>query len=717
MDWRNADIRFLGLPWWALAAAGALCLLLLFWYWRYLRRVAFPGPLAPLALRFAAMACLLLLAANPALFITTKQPVPRRVAVLVDTSQSMSLEDESGGRTRFVRALHAARLIHEKMKSGRTWPFGFSRTVAPASPDSLAAKLPHGPATYIMESLADPETGEGLPLTDIVLITDGRDNSGMAPAPPGGVRVHAVALGAPGPDVNVSLGDVDAPDVAFVNKPVTLAGDVWLAGVNKGRGAAVELFREDNRIAGASLKARGPDPHGLPWSVTFTPRQTGMHVFMVRARAADLAEKVTQDNARPVFLNVISGKRKALIVDAPRWDFAFLNRLLAQQEKIEIHTLLVTAQGPRGNAPRGVLGSTDRLAEYSLVLFGDAARAATHAERSALLQYLRRGGSVILFGGENSLFAAPDAQWRDIIRRASPSGAGSGEAFYAQLTPSGRGNPLLRALPDPGANAEHWAALPYLYSFHPLNAPQGADILAEHPWVSCGARKCPLIIALKAGRGRLLMLPVQGLWRWRLARQETAAFETVWNNVFSALMEPEETRPVRLSLPKRYYPLGGEICLEARVEQGAARAAAPVLSIKGQGGSAANLPMARKKDSPDFYSACFNPEAAGVFTAEARAGGESSGPEPFAVTVSREEFLLTSTNSALLDKLCGDSGGSCVDEKHISRLVETLNRPGAYTAVREERNMWSAPWCWFVLGFVLCVLSLEWILRRRGGLT
>jgi hypothetical protein len=127
--------------------------------------------------------------------------------------------------------------------------------------------------------------------------------------------------------------------------------------------------------------------------------------------------------------------------------------------------------------------------------------------------------------------------------------------------------------------------------------------------------------------------------------------------------------------------------------------------------------MARKKDSPDFYTACFKPEAAGVFTAEARAGGESSGPEPFAVTVSREEFLLTSTNSALLENLCGDSGGTCVDEKHISRLIETLNRPGAYTAVREERNMWSVPWCWFVLGFVLCVLSLEWILRRRGGLT
>jgi hypothetical protein len=718
MDLHNADIRFMGLPAWALAVAGALCVALLIAYWRYLRRVAFPRPLFPVFLRFLALGLVLLLAANPALFITTKKPVPRRIAIMVDRSQSMSLADAPGGATRYERALAAGQSLRKSLNTARAWTFAFSGEGAPAGLSALAAQRPLGRTTFLMDSLDDPDTGEGLPLTDVVVVTDGRDNSGMAPAPPPrSARIHAVGLGAPGPDVNVSLGDVQAPEFAFVNKPVTLEGDVWLAGMAPGREITVELMSDDKRLAASTLKALGPDLSGHAWSLQFTPREVGLHTLTVRARAGDLAETVTQDNERPVFINVMSGRRKVLIVDTPRWDFTFLNRMLTAQDKIEINTLLFTDRGVQGNAPRSAMGSEARLAEYALVIFGAAGRAASQGERGALLTYLRRGGSVILLGGDNSLFDTPDTRWQAFIKRAAPSGANSGEAFYPALTPAGRDNPLLRVAADPGANAAHWAALPYLYTFHPLAAPQGAEVLAEHPWASCAGRKCPLIMALKADRGRLLMMPIQGLWRWRLARTEDTTFETLWNNILSVLMEPEETRPVRLVLPKRYYPLGGEICFEARIDPAAARAAAPTLSITQEDRTVASLPLNRKKDSGDFYTACFNPADPGIYKVEARAGGETSGAEPFAVTVAREEFVISSLNGKLLKTLAAQTGGTYVDEKRLSELADTLNKPGAYLDVREEHSLWRTPWCWCALGFIIGILSLEWILRRRGGLT
>lgn len=718
MVWHNQDIRFMGLGVWGLAAAGVLALALLIVYYRFLRRVGFAHPLIPLFLRFLALGAALLLAANPVVFFNTKSPVPRRIGLLVDQSQSMSIADSPGGPTRYERALAAAETLKKRLKTDRSWSFAFSESGAPAELPALSAALPLGRATFLVSSLSDPDTGEGLPLTDVVVFSDGRDNSGMAPDPPASApRIHGVGIGIATPDINVSLGDVQGPEFAFVKEPVTLEGDVWLAGIAPKTKLTIEVLRDGKRLAATTVIAERKELAGRTWSLTFTPQEVGIYVLNVRARAGDLSERVTVDNERPVFIDVLSGKRKVLIVDIPRWDFTFLNRMLATQDKIEVRTLLFTGRGVIGNEKRAVLSGEARLAEYSLIIMGAAGRSTTAAERSVLLQYLRRGGSLILLGGSDSLFDVADSGWSAIIRHVPASGARSGEAFYPALTPEGRDSPLLRVAPDPAANAAHWAALPYLYTFHALAPPRDAEVLAEHPWAACGGRKCPLVISLKANRGRLLMLPVDGLWRWQLTRREDHTYQTLWNNLISVLMEPAETRPVRLVLPNRYYPLGEKLCLEARVEPAAAAAAAPALTITQGDKTVASLPLEKNKNSKDFYRACFTPSQAGVYSAEARAGEETSGPEPFAVTIAREEFVISSLNRKLMTALAEKSGGVYVDEKQLSKLIDTLNTPGRFVAVRTEMSLWRTPWCWFALGFIMLVLSLEWILRRRGGLT
>lgn len=714
------DVRFSGLPAWALASLSAGALVLLIVYHRYLRRVKFSPAALPLILRALSMAAVIVLVSNPTVFYNSSRPVPRRVAILADASQSMALTDPDKKGTRFERALSAADKLGAGLKYPRNWTFVFSDKAAALPPAELKKIKPLGKSTYLFSSLRGTDTGEGLPLTDIVVFSDGRDTSGASrPVASALPRVHAVGIGRGGPDVNVSMGDIQLPDYGFVNKPLNISGEVRTVGLAPGAEVFVEVSRQGRRLAASKVISKNTALSGYRFSLSFTPAETGMYILDVRARSA-AHEDVTEDNARTVFVEVISGKRKILLVDAPRWEFAFLNRYLSSLEKVEMRTLLLTAKGGAGTERRAVLGSTASLSEYTLIIAGDIGRASTGAERAALLQYLRGGGSMVLLGGDGSLFDAADSAWGSLIRRSrrdAPAGEGP-EAFAPKLTAAGRDSQLLRLVPDAAANADLWSNLPYLYTFNPVDVPPGAEVLAEHPWTNCGSRKCPLIISARENRGRALLMPMDGMWRWKLVRKPTENYDRLWGNVVSALLEPEDTRPIVVTLPKRNFILGADVCFEANVAPALTGASAPIAAINFLAGAqAANITMTKQKLSGSFYSACFTPDKTAVYTVVAHAGGEKSAAEPFAVEPSRDELLLTSINKELLNSISKDTGGMYVDEKQLDSLIDALNKTGAWQTVRSQAELQRPPWCYYVLGLIMVLLSLEWIVRRRGGLT
>lgn len=727
------EIRYLGLPPAGLAAMAAGALILLAWYYRYLTRVRFPRPAAPLLLRGAAMASIIVLAANPVFFFDAKKPVPRRVAILVDSSQSMLLEDPgtrgerlAGGKptlldgSRFARAREAAVRISRGLDSQRSWIFTFSDRARGASASSLEPAKAFGKATYLLSSVDEADTGEGLPPTDVVALTDGRDNSGMATSTrrAGAPRFYAVGIGRPGPDVNVSLGELRHPDVAFVNQQIMLRGELKLAGMPKGTEVTVELTERGRRVSAAKVVSSGKELSGRGFSIAYTTKDVGMKTLTIRAVSA-VKEDVELDNTRTVFVDVISGKRKILAVDTPRWEFTFLNRWLGAQEKVETRTLLLTAGRSAGSENRGAISSAAALSGYKLVIAGQIGKAATASERRAILDYLRGGGSVILLGGENSLFTAGDSSWNALLRPLRGDDPGQdAEPFAPRLTQLGRENPLTRILPDKDANAELWPSLPYLYTYNAFTGPAGMEVLAEHPWAECGGRKCALAARARAGRGRLFVFAFDGLWRWKLTRRPSDNYEKLLGNVASELLEPEETRAVRLSLPKRNYILGSEVCFEAGLEAGLARAGAPaaVVSLNGSK-KKTRVAMSRKTGGGEFFKGCFRPAEAGVYSINVKAGGASSGEEPFAVEYAREEFALSSLNEEFLRGLAKSSGGAFYAGDGVDSLVKELNRPGRWRSVRVEAEVWRPPLCWYFLAFVLSALSLEWFIRRRGGLT
>lgn len=191
-------------PWpvWVLGAAAVLAAALLWWHVRRHRGgLARTHAAVIWALQTGLVALLLLLLWRPAISVATLRPQQNVVAVLVDDSRSMAMED--GRSTRLAQAVGALDdgLLAALQERFQVRLYGLGAQVRRIG--KLEELRGEQPATRIAEGLeqvlAESAT---LPLGAVVLLSDGAENSGgigletMAAIRRRRIPVHTVGLGA-----------------------------------------------------------------------------------------------------------------------------------------------------------------------------------------------------------------------------------------------------------------------------------------------------------------------------------------------------------------------------------------------------------------------------------------------------------------------------------------------------------------------------------------
>src|SRR5690242_16053752 len=167
-------------PWplWVLPIAILAGAAVLFWHVR--RNHGMLSGLRPLAiwgLEACMVAIILFLLWHPALSVATLRPQQNVVAVLVDDSRSMSLNDASGTRAASAKAVLDSGLLKGLSDRFQVRVYRFGKE--PERIQQTAQLTSKEPASRIGESL-ERVLGEStsLPLGAIVLLSDGADNSG-----------------------------------------------------------------------------------------------------------------------------------------------------------------------------------------------------------------------------------------------------------------------------------------------------------------------------------------------------------------------------------------------------------------------------------------------------------------------------------------------------------------------------------------------------------
>jgi hypothetical protein len=734
-------------------------------------------------LRVGSFACLALVLFRPVREERREEVYPAEVLVLFDDSASMARQDAYAGdedarraaerlagkpaaqatRSELARAAWEAELAPLLARGEyRTSLYSFAQTAAAlADPAALAAR---GSATHLGDALSQTLAAQrGRNVTDIVILSDGRSNGGLAAleaaraAGTAGVPVHTVVLGDTRPEKNVRVELVDVPREALEGDELSVTVRIAARGVESERRGAVllesveeagdpgtRIVAEEEALltqAGERVVLVAPGGEGN--------LRVGEHRFRVSVAPLE-GETLLDDNQLEFSVLVSPATIRVLYVDGyPRWEYRYLKNLLLRADaRLMAQCFLLSAtpdfpqESTRGTPALREVPTTreELLASYDVVILGDvnpyqisSDPARGQAFLHALKEFVEAGGGLAFQAGEyDDPHAFLSTELESVLPvQLDPTGVlrfegDSTREFRPLLEDPQHPHEILRLARDLETNRRLWEdpdGLRGFYWYYPVpRAKPGAQVLLRHPSDTSRAdgELYPLLVLGHHPQGRTLFLAVDSTWMWRYHYGDRY-HEAFWRGALRWLALgrlKSGDRRYRLETSRSSYDLDERAVLEARVLDDdfrpSERAAQP-LRWSGPDGMPHDLELERAADRPGVYRGTLQGERAGLHRAWIEVEGRRVASADFEVVLPSRENAEPAPDPQLMRQIAGLTGGRAVGLADLGRLADEF--PGH----EENREPISSRLqdAWDRLATLLVALGLfsaEWILRKRAEL-
>ncbi len=733
---------------------GLLAVVLLIVVWAYRRDGRSRGWRITLGgLRLSVLVLLLGLLNRPTLSLERVRIEPSVVAVLVDTSASMSVSDigEPGEKqARIAVAKQMAATAAEQLGEEHSVRV-FAVDALATQTDELEALEASGGQTSLAAAAEDAlRQLRGQNIAGLLLLSDGRDSEVDAAAGSvlrqSGVPLWAVPIGEPGQPVNVTVESISAEPTVFAGDVLNVVARVRARGLEGD--VVVRLLDEagepmiglDNQPITTTIQASNDEEAievELQWP-TGEPASVAMVVAADTPVGVD--ETDLSDNRRTLRVDVLEANIRVLYVDGyPRWEYRYLKNRLLRDETIDASILLTSADpnfAQEGNTPiRRFPVTAEELQAYDVVLFGDVSpRQFGDGQLELIREFVgdRGGGFGMVAGPRSGPWAWQGTAIEAILPVdvvAEPSQASGAMSYRPVVTDAGRQTGIFRFYGDREANDAFIANdIRELYWFADgIRAKAGVgDVLAEHPdEVAPDGRPAPLLIAGRYGAGRTLFNGIDESWRWRYYTGESV-FDTFWVQQLRYLARGrklgERRASLRVSRPS--YEVGERASAELRVldprlaGQLPDRVEADISDADGN--PIGVVPLIRRVagdaeggTGEDRYTGTYSVDRAGSFTLSVSplAADVPELADDYSVELPRIELRNPATDFAALGRLADESGGRIVERDNLESL--TIEPKERRVPVIAARPLWDAP-----IAFVLLALLLtfEWVGRKMAGL-
>ncbi|HWD58425.1 MAG TPA: hypothetical protein VG308_09120 [Stellaceae bacterium] len=488
------------IPWPAIAGFAALALLILaFGLWRRARGVYW---------RFAALALIFAILANPAL-VQEKRTPQRDVAVVVDDD---SPSQDIGDRAAVTAA--AVKSVTEQLGKDHDLDV---RVVRAGKPEPGAGDDGTRLFAALNRELADVPRQR---LAGVLMLTDGEVHD----VPAGEAKAAAAQLGAP---LHVLLsghpGEGDrrlvvkqAPSFGLVGKEVPLTVRVEdLPETRDVSAAEAKLtWRKDGGAVHAQMVPVGRD---VPLSI---PIDHGGSNIVELAVEAGPQELTLVNNRAAVVVNGVRDRLKVLLVSGePHAGERVWRNILKSDPSVDlVHFTILRPPEKQDGTPIRELSLIAfpirelfdvKLDEFDLIIFDRYSRRGVipQAYIQNVVNYVRNGGAFLeatgpSFGTPMSLFRTPLGE----ILPTEPTGNVEEEGFKPELTNEGWRHPVTADLPGAGTpgGTPSWGRW-----FRQVDARvhHGTSLMT-------GDHGEPLLVLDRIGKGRVAQLLSDQMWLW-----------------------------------------------------------------------------------------------------------------------------------------------------------------------------------------------------------
>ncbi|MFC1693361.1 hypothetical protein ACFL1R_07645 [Candidatus Latescibacterota bacterium] len=656
-------------------------------------------------LRAAALTCLIAGLAEPIVRIIKTITLPGTVAVLLDTSSSMEQEDDPARKT---GALNTLSRIHSLLNENAQI-FGFDNQVYQLDTGEPSF---NGPATDILGALR--EVSSQRDVYSIILVSDGRWNLGEDPASynlPVIVPIHSVAAGSFKKNDDVVLKRISVASIGHegTKLPVEI---VVTSSTERSDAFPVEVIKDNNVVAEGIISFKGSTLSAINLEIPL--EKTGDHTFT--AVIKPVGDTRIENNMRSFSIHVIKSSFRVLLISpTPSPDLAFIRRVIESDEAFDLHVAI----------GKGVIRSPENaypedISDFDTVMLLDGGGSALTPDRAqAIVQWISRGGGLWFLGSsppENSATAIE----RILPVTLSRSAHQMTTDIVFELTESGRRH-FITSGGEVGDSRVAWQNLPPLSSILPVTAVSpGGRVLALAAGKSSQGNPWPAVVTGRHVNGKVLIMPVSGLWRWQLmmegAGKSGIFFDNFVEGAFRWLTSDIESSPLIVTTDSRHYLSGQEIAFEGRLFDNVYMPV-PGAEISLIVDDDPGLKIFLEEKTPAVYTGTVRSMEPGthIFKAEAFLEGgqlaETSGD--FTIEEFSLEMLDSAPDPVLLGAIASRTGGISVTTSGIDSVLSAI-KPHPTTERHERDHHLSLSPLMPALAVVL--LAVEWIMRKRRGM-
>lgn len=745
----------------ALGLAVALGVLLAYGSW-LLRRKSVPRRwiVALGCLRIGMIVLFLIGMLRPVVSFPRTVAVTPDVLVLVDSSESMSLPSASGQGTRFdeVRtALEKSPAVEAAGRSQKLHWFTFDRRAWPVASADLKQSTPQGTGTDFATSLRSAYQDvrlrnaaagtQGTPARALV-VSDGRDegtNDVIAVARELGMTIDVLAPAANSKDS--ASGLITIADVQSARR-VLLGSETAFQVIVRSNGAAgddVALVLEEDGREVQRIKA-GVLPVGQETRLMLShhPAEPGLRRFTVKALHGD----AVIGQPRAVNVRVTDQRHDVLVLeDSWRWEFKYLRRLLEDDPSFNL-TALVSRGGSAfvhfGEPDRkvqlgGFPNSRSELDGFDTIVLGNV------NPRNWPRGFARHLHNAVTEDGKSLVvLAGPQlGNWLDVpeltqilpVELTRDSGTPASGQIDLRITPEGHAATWFSMLPGrssgepaPGASSTPQTLPPLEHIYPAMRKRPAAAILLEATTQSNAYGPLIVMAEQTSGKGRVLFVATDTLWRWQTLGPRSDAgvtlYSAFWQQALRGLAPAEPTSSsARLWLrPERtLYRAGDKVRLAAQWETDSASAETgpePLVSatVVLPDGRRLPLDLTPQQDDPRRMSGQFDVTAPGQYRIEATARTDARQLAEMATkieVVSRPgEKDFAPVDAAALERVAAATGGRVIDPAAADGWLKANSAEPATVVRRQSYDLWHN---FTVLLALSALLAADWTMRLFRG--
>lgn len=733
------------------ALATAILVLAHILYGRSSIRLSVSSRFALMAIRTALIVIIAFCIMRPVIVVPQVLPQSNYVAVLLDDSASMLLKD-AGNRSRLEAAGHLMSAgdpfystLAEKFKL-RLFKFSSAAQRVQNAAELSGA----GDQTNIGGALEQAvRDSAGLPLSGIVLITDGAGNadgdsaSGNLSATIDSLRgrglpVYTIGVGQADLEGDVELVRATAPRRVLMGSPVT--AELLIRAGGKGRSVRIDLTEDSHPLRSQEVPVAGGATSVA--RVVFTPSSSGVHRYAFTA-AVSPDDPVPDNNSQEIVIDVQDARPRVLYIEGePRWEYGKLRAAMAEEKNVVLVSALRSADGkfyrqgienPEELAS-GFPKSEEQLFKYDALIIGSVeATFFTFDQLRAVEQFVsRRGGTLMVLGGSKALGAGgylntPLADLLPLYLRGDGTVGSESQSFKVRPADRGKDNPMARLAQLGGDSEKAWEEMPAITIPEVLTETKpGATVILEARNTSQKNYVVPLLVEERYGRGRTLALLASDTWRWRMMLEsKNKSFETFWRNGLRYLVESVRHQ-VEATTNRSHYGQNEQVTIRVEVADekflnvGEARVSATVITPSGR---AIEVPLKPSAEAGlEGFIGTYVPAEDGLHRVEVTARNANEARKPATIGASTTSFLAgpvnreahdAAQNRELLKRIASDTGGKYYSVDDAAGVIDDLVHTEGAGSIRVTYDLWDMP-----INFMLVVglAAAEWFIRKRKGL-